>query len=194
MEQYPLDFLNSVTENIKSTGEAILETIDYLTDDQNLEPELIKEIKETLNEGQNFINESNKYVESVNMMSACLKYTVFETEEDFRIRFEQIRADSRKQNYRQLIKSFDEKIKKVKHTNSSQLEEVTVTSEITGQKCPITQADLVAPVRNRNCGHIYSRDAILSLIKRGKGNKQTTCPVIGCSEAVVESRLEDISI
>jgi SUMO ligase MMS21 Smc5/6 complex component len=51
--------------------------------------------------------------------------------------------------------------------------------------CPITQLPLRNPMRNINCGHIYSEEGIRQVI-RGT----TKCPVGGCSKNVSLSSLE----
>lgn len=44
---------------------------------------------------------------------------------------------------------------------------------------------------SKNCGHTYSRDAILEYIRTNTGKDSTPCPVAGCSADVTRSSLED---
>ena len=43
--------------------------------------------------------------------------------------------------------------------------------------CPITRREMVRPVRNRACGHVYDREGIEALMRQ---NADTRCPVVGC--------------
>lgn len=57
-------------------------------------------------------------------------------------------------------------------------------------KCPCTSAIFVDPVKNRVCGHTYSRAAILNHIKIGsKKQGGASCPVAGCSHKITASEL-----
>eukprot|EP01127_Copromyxa_protea_P019214 TRINITY_DN6178_c0_g1_i2.p1 TRINITY_DN6178_c0_g1~~TRINITY_DN6178_c0_g1_i2.p1 ORF type:complete len:197 (-),score=36.36 TRINITY_DN6178_c0_g1_i2:129-719(-) len=63
--------------------------------------------------------------------------------------------------------------------------------------CPITRQDLVDPIKNRNCGHVYSQAAIQGvlatggkIIARGSKIKAVNCPVAGCSAKVTTESLE----
>jgi len=55
--------------------------------------------------------------------------------------------------------------------------------------CPITRKYLQKPMKNRNCGHHYSREAIEQLIRSRKG--AAGCPVAGCSAKVTSDTIED---
>ena len=48
--------------------------------------------------------------------------------------------------------------------------------------CPITRREMVRPVRNTACGHVYDRDGIEALIQQKPATK---CPVVGCSNKAV---------
>jgi len=59
--------------------------------------------------------------------------------------------------------------------------------------CPITRKPFVDPVKNRACGHSYSRAAIYEVIaraRRGRGNA-CPCPVAGCQKTVSKANLVD---
>jgi Zinc-finger of the MIZ type in Nse subunit len=67
-------------------------------------------------------------------------------------------------------------------------------------KCPVTSQLLVDPVKNRVCGHIYSRENIVGLINQlGKNRRAKRCPVAGCgndhlSEAQLQPCLETATL
>ena len=44
--------------------------------------------------------------------------------------------------------------------------------------CPITRKEMVRPVKNSACGHVYDREGIDALMRQSHGN--TRCPVVGC--------------
>ncbi|XP_077577756.1 E3 SUMO-protein ligase NSE2 isoform X2 [Stigmatopora nigra] len=47
--------------------------------------------------------------------------------------------------------------------------------------CPLTQVDMVNPVKNKKCNHHYDENAIRLLIEtRRKQKKNCRCPVVGC--------------
>eukprot|EP01114_Cavostelium_apophysatum_P009018 TRINITY_DN22093_c0_g1_i1.p1 TRINITY_DN22093_c0_g1~~TRINITY_DN22093_c0_g1_i1.p1 ORF type:complete len:253 (+),score=41.77 TRINITY_DN22093_c0_g1_i1:70-759(+) len=56
---------------------------------------------------------------------------------------------------------------------------------------PITRSEFVDPVKNTNCGHVYSRESILHHIKSAGRRKGATCPVAGCNKAVSKDVLVD---
>jgi len=56
--------------------------------------------------------------------------------------------------------------------------------------CPLTRTYLEQPMKNRNCGHHYSKEAIEELLKKNKKNV-TSCPVAGCSAKVIANSIEE---
>eukprot|EP00727_Mastigamoeba_balamuthi_P006506 m51a1_g2476 hypothetical protein (219) ;mRNA; f:59341-60184 len=55
--------------------------------------------------------------------------------------------------------------------------------------CPITRQLFECPVKNKNCGHTYSKAAILDYLSRKRGD-QANCPVAGCQAKVSKQTLE----
>lgn len=53
--------------------------------------------------------------------------------------------------------------------------------------CPITHQQLVQPMKNPRCGHVYSMNAIQAL--QGRGGYNIECPVAGCGSVVVMNSL-----
>jgi E3 SUMO-protein ligase NSE2 len=69
-------------------------------------------------------------------------------------------------------------------------DDLILDQEIQSLKCPITLSLLEKPVRNDNCVHVYSLNAIKELVRQGRGHCK--CPVAGCSaEVTMKSVKED---
>lgn len=77
-------------------------------------------------------------------------------------------------------------------------EDIAVTQSIDNFTCPITQMEMVNPVKNKVCGHTYEREAIERMIqRRHQLSKNARCPRIGCdvsdmsiSDLVTDSALK----
>uniref|UniRef100_A0A8D0HK96 E3 SUMO-protein ligase NSE2 n=1 Tax=Sphenodon punctatus TaxID=8508 RepID=A0A8D0HK96_SPHPU len=66
-------------------------------------------------------------------------------------------------------------------------EDIAVTQSQVNFICPITQADMKKPVRNKTCGHTYEEEAILKLIQhKEKRQKKACCPKVGCNNLDVK--------
>ncbi|KAM4633224.1 E3 SUMO-protein ligase NSE2 [Polymixia lowei] len=60
-------------------------------------------------------------------------------------------------------------------------EDIAVTQSQVNFSCPLTQVEMVNPMKNKKCNHHYDEAAILSLIKaRHNQKKKCRCPVVGC--------------
>ncbi|KAG8549717.1 hypothetical protein GDO81_019974 [Engystomops pustulosus] len=60
-------------------------------------------------------------------------------------------------------------------------EDIAVTQSIANFTCPITQMEMVNPVKNKECGHTYEKEAIEKMIqRRHQQKKNARCPKIGC--------------
>ncbi|XP_028837031.1 E3 SUMO-protein ligase NSE2 isoform X2 [Denticeps clupeoides] len=65
--------------------------------------------------------------------------------------------------------------------DEEQDEEITVTQSQPNYTCPLTQVEMVNPVKNRKCQHHYDESAVLAMIQRQqKNHKKFRCPVVGC--------------
>ena len=62
-------------------------------------------------------------------------------------------------------------------SDDDDLEVVNNRDDVHKLKCPITATLFENPVKNKVCGHVYSRAGIQQVIK----NKKTTCPIAGCT-------------
>ena len=56
--------------------------------------------------------------------------------------------------------------------------------------CPLTRQQFVTPVKSRQCGHTYSKEAVLNHIHISRTRGGARCPVGGCPETVSEDILE----
>uniref|UniRef100_A0A8D0HNK3 E3 SUMO-protein ligase NSE2 n=1 Tax=Sphenodon punctatus TaxID=8508 RepID=A0A8D0HNK3_SPHPU len=54
-------------------------------------------------------------------------------------------------------------------------EDIAVTQSQVNFICPITQADMKKPVRNKTCGHTYEEEAILKLIQHKEKRQKKAC-------------------
>jgi hypothetical protein len=77
-------------------------------------------------------------------------------------------------------------------TNAKQDDELEVlqASGTVNLKCPLSGTWLEIPVRNKVCGHVYSKQHILHHIQSNKRNCK--CPQVGClNQNVTAAQLED---
>ncbi|KAJ7338126.1 hypothetical protein JRQ81_010720 [Phrynocephalus forsythii] len=66
-------------------------------------------------------------------------------------------------------------------------EDIAVTQSQTNFICPISQAEMKQPVRNKICGHVYEQVAIMELIRnREQRKKKACCPKVGCNNQEVK--------
>jgi len=98
--------------------------------------------------------------------------------------------------YRDLCRNLGEKIRKQPNKGNSGKDDGDSDSDIevekksgSNLKCPITATWFDEPVKSKQCGHIYSHQAILLYIGNSKMKK---CPVAGCSNATLtKAQLEE---
>ncbi|XP_075438247.1 E3 SUMO-protein ligase NSE2 isoform X2 [Ascaphus truei] len=63
-------------------------------------------------------------------------------------------------------------------------EDVAVTQSQINFICPITQMEMINPVKNKVCGHTYEKDAIERMIQnRHQKKKKARCPKVGCDHS-----------
>ncbi|XP_006815285.1 E3 SUMO-protein ligase NSE2-like [Saccoglossus kowalevskii] len=102
------------------------------------------------------------------------------------------------------IQEMNEKLWQIKHpgeTMPTQMtsgaaaededEDLLMSQAEIATKCPITQQEMVDPVRNKICKHSYERSAIVQHIAGGRGRRK--CPFVGCgnTKPIVKNDLED---
>jgi SUMO ligase MMS21 Smc5/6 complex component len=68
-------------------------------------------------------------------------------------------------------------------------DDVVVDQEIQSLKCPLTLVLLEKPVRNKQCPHVYSLDAIKQVIKNSGGS--CVCPISGCGTIVTLNSIRE---
>ena len=57
--------------------------------------------------------------------------------------------------------------------------------------CPLTRSELVKPMKNLNCGHVYSHGALVEYMKKTRkaAGQSVRCPVAGCEQEIQVSNL-----
>lgn len=66
-------------------------------------------------------------------------------------------------------------------------EDIAVSQSQVNFTCPLTQVEMVNPVKNKKCNHHYDEEAILNLIKnKHSQKKKCRCPVVGCGNSDVK--------
>uniref|UniRef100_A0A8C7XC34 E3 SUMO-protein ligase NSE2 n=1 Tax=Oryzias sinensis TaxID=183150 RepID=A0A8C7XC34_9TELE len=65
--------------------------------------------------------------------------------------------------------------------------DIAVTQSQVNFTCPLTQVEMLKPVKNKKCNHYYDESAILDLIKTKRNlKKKCRCPVVGCENTDVK--------
>ncbi|XP_029958486.1 E3 SUMO-protein ligase NSE2 [Salarias fasciatus] len=159
----------------------------------------IKELEATILECARLDREINYFVDTVQQVTAevnaqqpeamfCLSDKV---KERFTHRIAEL-SDAELHNH-QKVMAFKESIKNSskqanEETSEDMLDEdISVTQTQVNFTCPLTQAEMVNPMKNKNCQHHYDEGAILGLIrKRHSQRKKCRCPVVGCGNADVK--------
>ncbi|XP_062394899.1 E3 SUMO-protein ligase NSE2 [Sardina pilchardus] len=60
-------------------------------------------------------------------------------------------------------------------------EDIALTQSQFNFTCPLTQVEMVNPVRNKKCQHYYDQEAALTMIQtKQRSRKKFRCPVVGC--------------
>ncbi|XP_039593853.1 E3 SUMO-protein ligase NSE2 isoform X1 [Polypterus senegalus] len=79
-------------------------------------------------------------------------------------------------------------IKNNEEDNQEDLDDdIAVTQSQKNFTCPITQVEMVNPVKNKICNHHYEEQAILKIINnRQKQKKTARCPVVGCDNTNIK--------
>ncbi|XP_028985385.1 E3 SUMO-protein ligase NSE2 [Betta splendens] len=66
-------------------------------------------------------------------------------------------------------------------------EDIAVTQSQVNFTCPVTQVEMVNPMKNKKCNHHYEETAILDMIKAKRSQKKKCrCPVVGCGNTDVK--------
>lgn len=103
-------------------------------------------------------------------------------------------SDAELQNHQKVV-AFKDSIKNSANQANQEPEEnveeldedIAVTQSQVNFTCPLTQMEMVNPMKNKKCNHYYDEAAILGLIKkRHSQKKKCRCPVVGCGNSDVK--------
>lgn len=102
-------------------------------------------------------------------------------------------SDAELQNHQKVV-AFTESIRNSNQANPESAEnmeeldeDIAVTQSQVNFTCPLTQEEMVNPVKNKKCNHHYDERAILGLIKtKHSQKKKCRCPVVGCGNTDVK--------
>ncbi|XP_062847099.1 E3 SUMO-protein ligase NSE2 [Trichomycterus rosablanca] len=166
----------------------------------------LKKLEQVILECAKLDREINCFVESVEQMTAQVRnkppHAMFTLKASVKERFTELMdavpGDIERHNK---VVVFRDSIKKSLH-QANQMpgtsveeeldEDIAVTQSQTNFICPLTQVEMINPVKNKKCQHYYDQEAVLSLIKTKQNNKKKCrCPVVGCGNGdVKQSDLE----
>ncbi|XP_041649810.1 E3 SUMO-protein ligase NSE2 isoform X1 [Cheilinus undulatus] len=113
--------------------------------------------------------------------------------EQFQARTAQL-SDAELQNHQKVV-AFKDSIKNSANQANTEPEEdmeeldedIAVTQSQVNFICPLTQVEMVKPVKNKTCNHNYEEEAIRGLIKNKRiQKKKCRCPVVGCGNSDVK--------
>ncbi|XP_013858834.1 E3 SUMO-protein ligase NSE2 [Austrofundulus limnaeus] len=94
--------------------------------------------------------------------------------------------------FKENIKNSLQQANQVSEESMEELDDdIAVTQSQVNFTCPLTQVEMVNPMKNKKCNHHYDEEAILDLIKKKSNQKKKCrCPVVGCGNTdVTESDL-----
>lgn len=88
----------------------------------------------------------------------------------------------------QKVVAFKDSIRSQAAGNMEELDEdIAVSQSQVNFTCPLTQVEMVNPVKNKKCNHYYDKEAILNLVKtKHSQRKKCRCPVVGCGNSDVK--------
>lgn len=97
---------------------------------------------------------------------------------------------SQEKHYRDVCEAMGEKIGKAKDDDIEMV--LNAASQRQQMLCPFTTKLMERPVKNKACGHNYSRAGIENHIYQNRGSYVCKCPIAGCSNTrVTLDQLED---
>lgn len=195
-----LSSLKSCQADIATGMDIVTDVAIDLMETQAMSPE-IQELEATILECARLDREINYFVDTVKQVTAevntqqpeamfCLSDKV---KEQFAQRVAQF-SDAELHNH-QKVMAFKDTIKNSsKQANQEPSEDmqvldedITVTQTQVNFTCPLTQMEMVNPMKNKKCQHHYDEEAILGLIrKRHSQKKKCRCPVVGCGNTDVK--------
>lgn len=90
--------------------------------------------------------------------------------------------------FKESMKNASKQANQESEENMEELDEdIAVTQSQVNFTCPLTQVEMVNPVKNKKCNHHYDEGAIMGLINtRLSQKKKCRCPVVGCGNTDVK--------
>ncbi|KAB5586550.1 hypothetical protein PHYPO_G00002990 [Pangasianodon hypophthalmus] len=162
----------------------------------------LKKLEQMMLECAKLDREINCFVESVEQMIAQVRHepphAMFKLKDSVKERFTELTAavsDADIERHCKVVAFRDSIRKSLQQANQMACgsveeeldEDIAVTQSQTNFTCPLTQVEMVNPVKNKKCQHYYDKEAILSLIKTKQNNKKKCrCPVVGCGNTDVK--------
>ncbi|KAL6489304.1 hypothetical protein MHYP_G00030450 [Metynnis hypsauchen] len=165
----------------------------------------LRKLEQMMLECATLDREINCFVESVEQMTARVRHepphAMFTLLDSVKDRFSELMAaDADIQRHSKVVAFRDSIRKSVSQGNQMAAanveeeldEDIAVTQSQTNFTCPLTQVEMVNPVKNKKCQHYYDQEAALAMIKTKHNNKKKfRCPVVGCGNTdVKQSDLE----
>ncbi|XP_075868702.1 E3 SUMO-protein ligase NSE2 [Nelusetta ayraudi] len=157
----------------------------------------IKELEAMLLDCAKLDREINYFVDVVQQVTAEVTSqqpeAMFSLSAKVKEQFEQRTArlsDADLQSHSKVV-AFRESIKNSSNEGSSENmeeldEDLAVSHSQVNLTCPLTQLEMVNPMKNQKCNHHYDAEAIRGLIKRKHSQKKKCCcPVVGCGNTDV---------
>ncbi|XP_051999763.1 E3 SUMO-protein ligase NSE2 [Xyrauchen texanus] len=145
--------------------------------------------------------EINCFVESVDEMTAQVRHeppdAMVKLKDSVRNRYNELMAGvsdvdlqrhSKVVAFKDSVSKFYNQASQTPTENAEDLDEdIAVTQSQTNFICPLTQVEMVNPVRNKKCQHYYDQEAVLEMIQRRHRNKKKfRCPKVGCGNTDVQ--------
>ncbi|XP_073703254.1 E3 SUMO-protein ligase NSE2 [Garra rufa] len=205
--QSTLSTLKSCQTDIEACMDMVSDVALGIVEAQGMDnSQALKKLEEMIMECSRLDREINCFVESVDEMTAQVRNeppeAMVHLRNSVKEHFTELMAgvtDAELQRHSKVISFKDNVRKYAMHAgqtaaeNQEELDEdIAVTQSQTNFTCPLTQVEMVNPVKNKKCNHYYDREAILEMIKaRHKNKKKFRCPKVGCGNTdVQESDLE----
>ncbi|XP_043116660.1 E3 SUMO-protein ligase NSE2 [Puntigrus tetrazona] len=162
----------------------------------------LKKLEEMILECSRLDREINCFVEAVDEMTAQARHdppeAMVHLRNSVRERFTELMAEvtdadlqrhSKVIAFRESVKNYAMQVGLTPAGNEEEEldEDIAVTQSQTNFICPLTQVEMVNPVKNKKCLHYYDREAVHEMIKaRHKNKKKFCCPKVGCGNTDVQ--------
>ncbi|CAG6015902.1 E3 SUMO-protein ligase NSE2 [Menidia menidia] len=161
----------------------------------------VKDMEVMILECAKLDREINYFIDAVQQVTsevtAQQPETMFHLSDKVRDKFSERVArlsDAELHNHQKVVafkESINNSLKQANEESAENMEEldddIAVTQSQHNFSCPLTQVEMVNPVKNKKCNHHYEEAAIQSLIKTKKSQKKKCrCPVVGCGNTDVK--------